>query len=291
MNLNPFRKDQPLNGVGVLDPEEFIEIEEPIDLDDPRFDEPLIEPVELIAPPPKMGSLIAHVDTALITRAELAKIGAPEGTRTHVPVKHIDVVNAVIETLGFRKMAVIRDEYAVSSNGMKMFGVLDLEEEFFGCRFSIGIRNSNDKSMRLALTIGYRVFVCDNMSFKGDFTPVLAKHSRSMNLIDLVSVGVDKMQRNFDPLRKQVELWQKTDLTNDQAKLAIYNAFVQGDLKAPARLLPKVHNAYFNDERFTPGKFWTLANSFTTAFKELDPLPQFQATARVGEFLSAYFGQ
>jgi len=39
-------------------------------------------------------------------------------------------------------------------------------------RFSIGIRNSNDKSIRLGLTAGLRVFVCSNMAFSGDFTPV-----------------------------------------------------------------------------------------------------------------------
>lgn len=286
MNLLPniLRRDARPNGLAVLDPDELEQLE-PIEA------EPLIEPVEMIAPQPKMGALISHVNTSLITRAQLADIEVPEGTRTHKPVKHIDVVNAVIETLGFRKMAVTRDEYAVDKTGMKMFGVMDLEEEFSGCRFSIGLRNANDKSMRLALTIGYRVFVCDNMSFKGDFMPVLARHSASMNLIDLVSIGVDKMQRNFDPLRKQVELWQKTDLTDNDAKLAIYNAFVVGDLKAPARLLPRVHDAYFHDDRFDPGKFWRLANAFTTAFKELDPLPQFQATARIGGFLSTYFDQ
>jgi hypothetical protein len=41
----------------------------------------------------------------------------------------------------------------------------------------------------------------------GVFTPVLAKHSKSFSLIDCVSVGVDRMQRNFEPMRKQVEAW------------------------------------------------------------------------------------
>lgn len=235
------------------------------------------------------AQLLAHCGTNKISREELALIAAPEGTRTHKPVAHLDVVNAVIETLGFRKIAVVRDEYAVSANGMKMFGVMDLEEEFCGCRFSIGLRNSNDKSMRLALTIGYRVFVCDNMSFRGDFTPVLAKHSASMNLIDLVSVGVDKMQRNFDPLRKQVDLWQSTPISDNDAKLAIYAAFVDGRLKVPSKLMPRVHDLYFNDDRFPTGRFWRLVNAFTSAFKELDPIPHFQATAKVGGFLSTYF--
>lgn len=55
-----------------------------------------------------------------------------------------------------------------------MFGVLDLDTGMHGCRFSIGVRNAHDKSMRLAMTVGYR-FVCENMAFAGDFQPVLAK--------------------------------------------------------------------------------------------------------------------
>src|SRR6201993_1226912 len=36
----------------------------------------------------------------------------------------------------------------------------------------------------------------------GVFTPVLAKHSKSFSLIDCISVGVDPMQWNFEPMRK-----------------------------------------------------------------------------------------
>jgi predicted HTH transcriptional regulator len=36
-------------------------------------------------------------------------------------------------------------------------------------------------------------------------TPILAKHLKSFSLIDSLSVGVDRMQRNFEPMREQVE--------------------------------------------------------------------------------------
>ena len=78
-------------------------------------------------------------------------------------------MQALVGTLGFRHIGVVHDEYAVSPDGMKAFGVLDPETEMEGCRFSIGLRNSHDKSMRLAMTCGYRVFVCPNMAFAGDF--------------------------------------------------------------------------------------------------------------------------
>ena len=77
----------------------------------------------------------------------------------------------LVETLSSRHIGVVNEEYAVSFDGMKMFGVLDLETQMEGCRFSIGIRNSHDKSIRLGLTSGLRVFVCSNMAFSGELTP------------------------------------------------------------------------------------------------------------------------
>src|SRR5262249_33279296 len=86
-------------------------------------------------------------------------------------IDELDKVDQAFETLSFRHIGVVQEEYAVSPDGMKVFGVLDLETQMEGCRFSIGFRNSHDKSLRLGLTAGLRVFVCSNMAFSGDFTP------------------------------------------------------------------------------------------------------------------------
>jgi len=93
-----------------------------------------------------------------INREDLALVPTPPATATHQPVPHHEIVQALVETLGFRHIGVVHDEYAVSPDGMKMFGVLDLETEMHGARFSIGLRNSHDKTMRLALTCGYRLW-------------------------------------------------------------------------------------------------------------------------------------
>jgi len=61
----------------------------------------------------------------------------------------------------------------------------------------------------------------------GAFAPVLAKHSKLFSLIDCVSVGVDRMQRSFEPMRKQGDAWQRFELTDVTAKVVIYEAFVE----------------------------------------------------------------
>lgn len=100
-----------------------------------------------------------------IGREELALVPTPPAAETHRPIPPHEIVQALIETLGFRHIGVVRDEYAVSPDGMKMFGVLDLATEMEGCRFSIGLRNSDDKSMRPAMTCGYLVFALEHGVF------------------------------------------------------------------------------------------------------------------------------
>src|SRR6266550_3596742 len=124
----------------------------------------------------------------------------------------------------------------VSPDGMRMFGVLDLETAFDGCRFAIGIRNGNDRTLRLGLTSGLRVTVCDNLAFQGDFAPILAKHSKNFSILDSLALGVDRIQRNFEPLRQQVETWRSSQLTDDQARLVIYRAFIEDHLDVPRHL-------------------------------------------------------
>jgi hypothetical protein len=115
------------------------------------------------------------------------------------------------------------------------------------------------------------------------FTPVLAKHSKSFSLIDCISVSVDRMQRNFEPMRKQVEAWQRSELTDVTAKVVIYEAFVEGKREAAKHLARTVHDLYFEPmcEELNPRTIWSLSNAFTSAFKELEPIPQFKAAAKL----------
>lgn len=198
--------------------------------------------------------------TGKITRAELAQLPTPPSTATHVPIPHAAVVDALGDTLSHRQISVVDEEFAVSKDGMEMFGVLDLATGFEGCRFAIGVRNANNKRFRLACTVGLRVFVCHNLVFRGDFSPVLAKHSKHLSLEDTLSIGVDRMQRNFEPMRQQVEIWRAQQMSDAAAKLTIYRAFIEGDLDVPRHLARRVHELYFNPQHqeFEPRTMWTF---------------------------------
>ena len=80
------------------------------------------------------------------------------------------------------------------------------------------------------------------------FQPVLAKHSKHFSLQNALSIGVGpagQMQRNFDGMRKQVDTWKESQLSDVAAKLVIYRAFIESDLEVPKALARPVHDLYF----------------------------------------------
>jgi hypothetical protein len=113
---------------------------------------------------------------------------------------------------------------------------------------------------------------------------VLARHTKRFSLVDVLSIGVDCMQRNCDPMRQQVEAWKRAQITDRTAKLIIYRAFVEGRLDVAKHLMRPGHEFYFNPthEEFVPRTLWSFSNAFTSAFKGLDPISQFKATAQLG---------
>ena len=231
------------------------------------------------------NALVVHAGARRVTREELSTLPTPSSTDTHKIVPHHEVINQLEEALSFRPLSIVRGDYAVAKDGARLFSLLEINADHEGIRFAIALRNAHDKSMTLAMTAGYRVFICDNMAMSGDFKPLAAKHTRNFNLIYALSVGVDRLQRSWQPLRERIDYMREKVLPITTAQALIYRAFTEG--RFPIRLLRSVHGNYFDPqhEEFKPRTVWSLSNAFTSSFKEAKPDKQYELTARLGRFL------
>ncbi len=242
--------------------------------------------VEIIQP---QTTLIAGSDTTgKLSRQELALVPTPTSTLTHQVIPHIEIVNSLEEALGFRHISVINQEYAVSKDTRNFFGVMTLDQGIDGAQFALGVRNSHSKMFRLSIVVGLRIFVCSNLCFSGDFNIVLAKHSKNFSLQHAISIGIDEAQRGFGPMQQRVETWKQSLITDDQARLTIFRAFIEDQLDCPKHLAKEVwHNwqepAY---DEFRPRTAFSLNNAFTSSFKLLEPVPAYRATASLGQIFN-----
>ncbi len=232
-------------------------------------------------------TFIAGSDTSgTLTRQELALVPAPLSTATHQVIPHVEIVNSLEEQLKFRHIAVVSEEYAVTKDGKNFFGVMTLDQGIDGSSFALGVRNSHSKQFRLSIVVGLRVFVCSNLCFSGDFNIVLAKHSKHFSLRNAISIGIDEAQRGFEPMQRRVEAWQGLQITDDQARLTIFKAFIEDELDAPKHLGKEVWKNWQEPayDEFRPRTAYSLNNAFTSAIGQLEPVPRYKATASLGTF-------
>ena len=108
------------------------------------------------------STLIAHCGGTYRTRDDLARIPTPAGTDTWKPVPHFDLVSSLIDDLGARGIAVIREQYAtVGRDGARLFGVMDLRIDGLDTpdlSTSLGLRGANDRSMAIQVIAAASVF-------------------------------------------------------------------------------------------------------------------------------------
>lgn len=234
--------------------------------------------------------LVVHVGAQRIGRQDLPAIITPEATNTHKPIPHATLVETILESLAYRQLQIVRDEYAVTGDGMRLFGFMEVNIEHGGVRLALVFRNSHDKSFSLGLLAGYRTFCCDNLAFHGEFIAIAKKHTKHVALEEVVGLGVDKVQRHFQKVTAMLDAWRNHELPDANAKAVIYDAFVAGDLDVSKRLAPDVHRLYFEPEHdeFRPRTFYSLSNAFSSAFKTLEPVRLMEATAKLAPFLAQY---
>ena len=162
----------------------------------------------------------------------------------------------------------------------KLFGVIDTDyqvTEEGGA--AIGIRTANDKSLALQLAIGYRVFVCDNMSFNGDLIALKRKHTAHLDLHAEFATGIGRYVQGYAKLQENIDWWKERTVSKERGKQLIYDIFNQKIV--PLRLF---HPAAHDWERAEDTTMWRLQNCVSSHTKTLKPAPAFTATLKLGKF-------
>lgn len=143
-----------------------------------------------------------------VTESEVFSVPAVPFTRTHKPIHHKDFIAAIKEGVHAVGLDIVKAEYVIAAEGKKMFGVYDLSARNTELCWSIGIRNSMDKSLALGVTAGTRIFVCENLSFTGDFV-AFRRHTSGLDTDELAFLAFRAMRIIVTQL-KRFQQWHES---------------------------------------------------------------------------------
>ena len=226
-----------------------------------------------------MSELLTQCGSERCSLEQLLTVPDPEKTATYTPLNHYDFavnVKSVASNL-LRDFTFTKEAYALSNKGNRMFGILSYSSrstsENDPIRLSIGIRNSQDKSLAAAIVLGGSVVVCDNLIFRGDET-VLRKHTGKKmheDLMDQVVTAIYKSQHQYTQLCFDAAKMMEIALD----KRASYEYL--GILTGEGILSPTQSTKAFKEldnpshPEFEKSSLWSSYNACTEALKSSPP--------------------
>lgn len=201
-------------------------------------------------------SLMLHAGANPVDYDILRTLPMPAATDTHVPIAHSAVVDMVKYSLGFFGHAIVGEDYGVTPDGARFFGVLSLQSEYGDYTDTVGLRNSHDKRFPIGISFGSRVFVCDNLAFAGDHV-IKRKHTANAkrDLPGLVAEVVEPLRDQRIEQHQTFEMYRRTALHARHVDHAIIQLYRAGVINVTR--IPEVLEAYEH-----PPHDWGGENAF-----------------------------
>lgn len=240
--------------------------------------------------------LMLHNGGTRVTPDELASLSTPAPTRTHYPIAHSDMLEAVAKNIEHNGLQIVDEQHGISHDGDRYFGLLGVEGYSCGCGgddygLVIGLRNSHDKRFQAGLCVGSRVFICDNLAFSNEIT-LARKHTRHIKR-DLPRLVFQAMGKLGEARRHQDRRFTTYKAQFISSATAHDTLIRSVDAKViPASRIPDVLSEYREPRHaeFKPRNVWSLYNAFTQVGKRYPVADLVQRTIRLHGLLDTVIG-
>lgn len=209
--------------------------------------------------------LMLHAGATPVDYAGLREYATPAPTASHFPIPHFSVVDYVKHSLTFFGHEIEAEDYGITEDGQKFFGVLSLRSPYGDYCDQVGLRNSHDKSFPVAISFGSRVFVCDNLAFNGD-NVIKRRHTPKMKreLPGLIAEIIEPLGEQRKRQALTFDRYKGTPLQLDHVDAAIIKMYREGVINVTK--IADVINAYDHPPHDWGGETaWRLFNAGTFA--------------------------
>ncbi len=251
-----------------------------------------------------MNGMILHAGAKEATLDQLRLSPTPEPTRSHTPIPHAEMVDTVCKFAALEGLEILEQQFGIQDGkdkatgavmpGARMFGLLtiglpgmvgahvgpDLKHREYAV--TLGLRNSHDKAFAWGLTLGSRVFVCDNLCFSGEIA-ISRKHTGGIReaVIPAIMQGFARLPEIEAGQALRLERYKALGMERSYANDYFVRAAAAGVI-APNRILAAVQvYEYPKHEEFEPRTLWSAFNAITEIQKGVERIED-GVTRRVG---------
>lgn len=223
-------------------------------------------------------NLVLHCGASKVDRVELGSIPTPSETPSWRPIPHEGLLDAVESRLSNHGLEVVSEAHAVSHDGHRYFGLLQISQGDPDADFGwvVGLRNSHDKTLPAGLVAGNAVFVCDNLAFIGEIK-VTRKHTPNItrDLVPMVDDAISGLIGLLSDQDTRIKCYRESYISDADAHDLTVRALDAGAITT--RMIPGVLQEWRQPrhDAFAERSLWSWFNACTELMKgRLHYLPQ-----------------
>ena len=221
-----------------------------------------------------MSDLLLHCGGKAATLDDLRAVPAPPRTKSYQPVGHYDLVRKVrgiAEDL-LSPLKFSQGQYGLAKEGQHMFGVMTFTNGSTKLGLTIGLGNSYDKTLRVKIAAGAKVFVCDNLCFAGSIT-YTRKHTKNVweDIEEAVADRIVLSEEIFQDIVHCADEMGKRKIDDDEAYQMLGLLFGHKVVNTPQLNASLKGWREPTHREFRPRNVWSLYNSVTAALKTTQP--------------------
>lgn len=198
-------------------------------------------------------------------------------------IQHGALADALIQTVQSRGMATETERWGVSKDQSCMYGSFDVRvpprmvvqgadgaaiviPELHGMAYSLGVRHSNAGKYAVTVSVGARVFVCDNGAMTGEFA-MKHKHTIGLRLDEFAAAAINQYLRMVPGVAQYFEQMRDIKVPDADAAWLLLRAPRTGVFAW--QHLQRADTAWNvpEHEEFEPRNLWSLYNAFTSAIR------------------------
>lgn len=142
-----------------------------------------------------------------VSEQEVFNVPPMPYTRTHKPIHHKELIQVVKESTSMMGLEIRNEQYVLEAKGNRMFAIYDLNQGNSDLCWTLGLRNSLDKSISVGFCAGTKVFVCSNLAFSGEIV-CMRRHSGRLDIEELEFLAF-KTMRSMVPLLTRFQKWHE----------------------------------------------------------------------------------
>lgn len=201
------------------------------------------------------------------SESQLFDVEIPLATSSYSPISHKEIIENIKEQLDKKGFIIKTTNYKANHEGTKLIGYYGIEHTDSELGLMMAFRNSYNKSMSAAVTIGGQVWICENGMVTGDIS-LLRKHTGAAGAIvkNKIIESIDKFDTSFKEICKDRDLMKDIKFDRKTVAELLGRMYIEEKLITNTQLDIIKHELDFS-KSFKGDSAWDFYNHCTESLK------------------------